>query len=134
MRTEPVVALEQHLEEVGGPTIGWLARYGDGRAIWCGEFSRAAFQRQPPEVREALRDDFGWFLVDYCTAVSPTSAMTVLGKAAGERPALELMKLIVLGRLMASVEPGGDQPSHRIFDAIEPRPIVGKSPAIEIFQ
>lgn len=102
MKVEEGVTYEQYLEAPEGPTLGWLARYGLGQAIWCGELSRADFRLQSDEVRAALRDDFGWFLVD-CDLASPERPMSrVLAKAAGERAGLEMMQLIIWGRLRAS--------------------------------
>ncbi len=101
MDASNTIVFEQHVEEEDGPTIGWLARYGEGQSIWCGEISRATFKSQPASVREGLRDDLGWFLVD-CDGREPATPRNILGKAACEKTALELVNLIVQGRLAIS--------------------------------
>ena len=102
MKFQDYTSYERYLEEPGGATLGWLARYGSGQAIWCGELSRADFRLQSADVREALRDDLGWFLVDYDLDESEHPFSRVLGKAACESAGLELMQLIVQGRLCAA--------------------------------
>ncbi len=104
MKLEDYTSYERYLDEPGGATLGWLARYGSGQAIWCGELSRADFQRQSAEVRAALRDDFGWFLVEYDLNSSEQPFSRVLGKAACEGAGLELMQLIIQGRLCAALD------------------------------
>jgi hypothetical protein len=107
MTPERCLVFEQHIEEPGGPTIGWLARYGQGRAIWCGEFSRGQFMAQPAQVRQALRDDLGWFVVDYQAVAKRSPIVRVLAKAACERTALELLSALVKCRLSQSSDASG---------------------------
>jgi hypothetical protein len=104
MKVEDFTTYEQHLDAPDGATLGWLARYGSGQALWCGALSRAEFRLQSEEVRAALRDDFGWFLVDYDLKSPEKPFSRVLGKAACERTGLELMQLIIQGRLCAALD------------------------------
>lgn len=47
MTLAAAIELEQHLEP-DGDTIGWLARYGEDRALWCGEMTCADFMANRP--------------------------------------------------------------------------------------
>ena len=128
MKVEDLTTYEQYLEEAGGATVGWLARFGSGQAIWCGELSRAEFRLQSAEVRAALRDDFGWFLVEYDLTSPDMPLSRILGKAACESAGLELMQLIIHGRFCAlsdirqSTPTGIPAPvaSKRVIGAISP--------------
>jgi len=107
MTIEDATTYERYLDAPGGCTLGWLARYGTGQAIWCGELSRAEFQLQSQEARTGLRDDFGWFIVDYDLKSPERPFSRVLCKAACESAGLELVQLIVQGRLSLSLQSRG---------------------------
>jgi len=79
-------------------TLGWLVRYADGFAIWCGELSRAAFASQSAAVRHGLRDDLGWYLVEIDLRSDPAGASKVLARVACEGDGLDLATAIALGR------------------------------------
>jgi hypothetical protein len=104
MSVEDLTTYERYLDAPGGDTLGWLARYGTGQAIWCGELSRVEFQLQSQEVRNGLRDDLGWFIVDYDLKSPDRPFSRILCKAACESAGLEVMRLIVQGRLCSSLE------------------------------
>lgn len=110
------VTLEQHIDGPSGETLGWLARYEKGRALWCGELSRADFKRQPAHVRACLRDDLGWFLVEV-EAVRDVSTITVLAKVAFEGCAPDVLRQLLVGRLHEIGISLGDVTSRRVITA-----------------
>lgn len=79
--------IERFPDGNGDDTLGWLVRYADGRAIWCGELTRAEFLLQPADIRTALRNDLVWFLVECETREGLRTQLTVLGGSLTKRRA-----------------------------------------------
>lgn len=96
MSTHAAIKLEQHLDPEGD-TIGWLARYGEHGELWCGEMSRAEYLRQPDETRAALRDDLGWYLLDYERRETGVQ-VSVLARVC-KPTGLDVLRTVALGRL-----------------------------------
>lgn len=115
--SDPIV--ERYIDTPGGETYGWLVRYGAGCSLWCGELSFDDFRRQPTEIREALHNDLGWFIIDYESG--DVANAKVLGKAASEEAGLKLLDLIVRARL---AEPGLPGVLYNIGSAPDAGPTV----------
>ena len=102
MTLSAVIELEQHVDP-SGDTVGWLARYDERRALWCGEITHADFMRQSIEIRTAMRDDLGWYLLDldHCPLSPNLHVLARVCKASG----LEMLRTVLLGRLAERQRP-----------------------------
>lgn len=84
---------EHHVQDIdNGGTVGWLWHIDAEHSVWCGEISRNRFDEMSEEAREAMGDDFGWFLVLY-----GKRSAAVLGKALNEYQGRDLAEAIALG-------------------------------------
>ncbi len=105
---EPDVFPDLEIERFadGDGTLGWLVRYGAGFAIWCGELSRAEFVGQPLAVRQALRDDLGWYLVEIDLRSAASRPTRILARVAREDEGLDLATAVALGRRIQRTRDG----------------------------
>ncbi len=81
----------------GAELEGWLIRYAPGLAIWCGEISRETFCGYTRDVRSAMRDDCGWYLIEIDTRATLEPATRLLAKLASEVLGLELAIAVAIG-------------------------------------
>lgn len=87
--------LEKHVSgNEDSETVGWLWHIDAEHMVWCGEISRARFDEMEIEHQEAMRDDYGWYLILYSNSRS-----VVLGKALDEYQGEDLAHTIALGLL-----------------------------------
>ena len=103
-RRQPL-ELEHHVQdEHNGGTIGWLVHLDDHRQVWCGEISKALFDRQAPEHQEAMGDDCGWFVVLFDNKAPKDQSSTILARVRDEYQGQELAIVIARGLI---AEPKG---------------------------